>query len=77
MVRKRIRIIRRKSQRRATVNTRFTGRGSRGPIYRARQIELLEGLGKEIWESIDVDQYLQQERDSWDGQKIYEARSLV
>jgi len=26
----------------------------------------LEGLGKEIWESIDVDQYLQQERDSWD-----------
>ena len=27
----------------------------------------LEGLGKEIWESIDVDQYLQQERDSWDG----------
>jgi len=27
----------------------------------------LEGLGKEIWESIDVDQYLQQERESWDG----------
>ena len=27
----------------------------------------LGGLGKEIWESIDVDQYLQQERDSWDG----------
>ena len=27
----------------------------------------LEGLGKEIWERIDVDQYLQQERDSWDG----------
>ena len=27
----------------------------------------LEGLGKEAWESIDVDQYLQQERDSWDG----------
>jgi hypothetical protein len=27
----------------------------------------LEGLGKEIWEHIDVDQYLQQERDSWDG----------
>jgi hypothetical protein len=27
----------------------------------------LEGLGKEIWESIDVDRYLQQERDSWDG----------
>jgi hypothetical protein len=27
----------------------------------------LEGLGKEIWEGIDVDQYLQQERDSWGG----------
>ena len=27
----------------------------------------LEGLGKEVWENIDVDQYLQQERDSWDG----------
>lgn len=27
----------------------------------------LEGLGKKIWESIDVDQYLQQERDSWGG----------
>jgi hypothetical protein len=27
----------------------------------------LEGLGKEIWECIDVDQYLQQERNSWDG----------
>jgi hypothetical protein len=76
-VRKRILIIRGKSQRRATVNTRFIGRGSRGPIYRARQIGPLEGLGKEIWESIDVDQYLQQERDSWDGQKICKARSLV
>ncbi len=27
----------------------------------------LEGLGKEIWEGIDVDQYLQQERDLWGG----------
>ena len=27
----------------------------------------LEGLGKEIWEGIDVDQYLQQESDSWGG----------
>jgi len=27
----------------------------------------LEGLGKEIWERIYVDQYLQQERASWDG----------
>jgi dihydroneopterin aldolase len=27
----------------------------------------LEGLGKEIWEGIDVDQYLEEERNSWDG----------
>ena len=27
----------------------------------------LEGLDKEIWERIDVNQYLQQERDSWGG----------
>jgi argininosuccinate lyase len=26
-----------------------------------------EGLGKEVWEGIDVDQYLEQERASWDG----------
>ncbi len=24
------------------------------------------GLGREIWENIDVDQYIKQERDSWD-----------
>ncbi len=27
----------------------------------------LEGLGKEVWESIDVDRYLEEERNSWDG----------
>jgi hypothetical protein len=27
----------------------------------------LEGLGKEIWEGIDVDKYIEQERNSWDG----------
>lgn len=27
----------------------------------------LRGLGKEIWEGIDVDQYLEEERNSWDG----------
>jgi predicted restriction endonuclease len=26
-----------------------------------------EGLGKEVWEGIDVKQYLEQERASWDG----------
>ncbi len=27
----------------------------------------LEGLGKEVWENIDVDRYLEEERNSWDG----------
>ena len=27
----------------------------------------LQGLGKEIWERIDVDQYLEDERNSWDN----------
>lgn len=26
----------------------------------------MAGLGKEIWEKIDVDEYIQKERDSWD-----------
>lgn len=25
----------------------------------------LKGLGKELWQSIDVDEYLKQERESW------------
>lgn len=27
----------------------------------------LEGLGKELWESVDVDEYIRQERGSWGG----------
>ena len=26
----------------------------------------LEGLGKEIWQDVKVDEYIDQERDSWD-----------
>ena len=26
----------------------------------------LEGLGKEIWEGIDVEKYIEEERNSWD-----------
>jgi len=32
-----------------------------------RSILEFEGLGKEIWEGIDVDQYIEEERNSWDG----------
>jgi hypothetical protein len=34
---------------------------------RRRSILELQGLGKEIWSSIDVQQYIDQERASWDG----------
>ncbi|MDA0243080.1 MAG: hypothetical protein OT477_06670 [Chloroflexi bacterium] len=31
----------------------------------SRSILELEGLGQEMWRQIDVDQYIQTERDSW------------
>jgi len=33
----------------------------------ARKITDLRGLGKEIWAGVDPDEYVAQERDSWDG----------
>jgi hypothetical protein len=27
----------------------------------------LEGLGKEIWQDVDVEKYIDEERNSWDG----------
>lgn len=33
---------------------------------RKHSIMVLEGLGKEIWEGIDVAQYINEERNSWD-----------
>ncbi len=36
-------------------------------IQTSRSIMELRGLGKEIWLTIDVDAYINQERDSWDG----------
>lgn len=27
----------------------------------------LEGLGAEIWKDVDVEEYINRERDSWDG----------
>ncbi len=34
---------------------------------RRHSILELEGLGAEIWEGIDPDEYVAKERDSWDG----------
>lgn len=40
-----------------------------GEIGRQPRRSLLElqGLGKNVWESIDVDEYLRRERSSWNG----------
>jgi hypothetical protein len=27
----------------------------------------LEGLGKEVWSGVDVEKYIDEERNSWDG----------
>ena len=34
---------------------------------RPRSLMELEGLGREIWQGLDVDDYLRRERSSWDG----------
>lgn len=36
-------------------------------IQKNRSITELRGLGKEIWEGINPDEYIAEERDSWDG----------
>ena len=36
---------------------------TRKPKHRITE---LEGLGKEIWEGVDVDEYIRQERESWE-----------
>ena len=35
------------------------------------QITELEGLGKEIWEGIDAQEYVDRERSSWDNDPSY------
>ena len=32
-----------------------------------RSLMELEGLGREVWQGVDVEEYLCQERSSWDG----------
>jgi hypothetical protein len=34
---------------------------------KARSLLELEGLGREVWQGVDVDEYLRRERSSWDG----------
>lgn len=37
------------------------------PAQPKRTIMELEGLGKEIWQGIDAQEYINRERDSWNG----------
>lgn len=43
--------------------------GLRGELERqpGRSLLELQGLGKEVWQGVDVDEYLRQERSSWNG----------
>jgi len=43
---------------------RLSGRLERQPH---RSLLELRGLGKDIWQDVDVDEYLRQERLSWSG----------
>ncbi len=36
----------------------------------------LEGLGQEVWEGIDAQEYVNQERASWNGYPRYEGKQL-
>ena len=36
------------------------------PIERKRDLRDLKGVGKDLWRAIDVDEYIRQERDSWE-----------
>jgi hypothetical protein len=40
---------------------------SKPPTAPRISIMELQGLGKELWQGIDVGRYLEEERNSWDG----------
>ena len=37
------------------------------PPRRKRSILEFRGLGKEVWKDVDVEKYIDEERNSWDG----------
>jgi hypothetical protein len=47
----------------AELTTRLSGQLS----SQSRSLMELEGLGKEVWDGVDVDEYLRRERGSWSG----------
>lgn len=50
-------------QRLANVLAQLAARKNGGP----RKITDLRGLGADIWKGVDADEYVAEERDSWDG----------
>lgn len=50
-------------QKLAETLSQYAGRKNGG----AHQITDLRGLGKEVWKGVDADEYVDGERDSWDG----------
>ncbi|MCG8583764.1 MAG: hypothetical protein MI757_03535 [Pirellulales bacterium] len=50
-------------QKLSEVLSQYAGRKNGGK----HRVTDLRGLGKEIWEGIDADEYVAKERDSWDG----------
>ena len=51
-------------QKLSEVLSQHAGRKNGGRQY---NITDLKGLGKDIWQGVDVDEYVAKERDSWDG----------
>jgi hypothetical protein len=47
----------------AELTSRLSGDLARQP----RSLLELEGLGHDVWQDIDVDEYLRRERNSWNG----------
>lgn len=41
--------------------------GARGGAQKRRNLLELQGLGKEVWKGVDVQEYLDRERRSWNG----------
>ena len=37
------------------------------PKTGTRRLSELKGLGKDIWETVNVDEYIEQERSAWGG----------
>jgi hypothetical protein len=44
----------------------FVESGSQSPAQRKRSLHELRGLGKEIWQGVDAQEYIDQQRDEWD-----------